>query len=59
MAIAWNMRTIHLKTDSLTVCRWVSDALSGRCRLRTKANSEMLIRRQIGIIKELMAEYDL
>ena len=59
MAIVWNMRHIHLRTDSLTVHRWVSDALSGKSRLKTKANGEMLIRRRVGIIKELVAEYDL
>lgn len=28
-------------TDSLTVYRWVSDAISGRARLKTKAYGEM------------------
>lgn len=59
MAIAWDMRTVHLKTDSLTVYRWVSDALSGKCRLKTKASGEMLIRRRVGIIKDLVVEYGL
>ena len=51
MAITWDMRTVHLRTDSLTVYRWVSDALSEKCRLKTKASGEMLIRRRVGIIK--------
>lgn len=56
LAIAWGMRNIELKTDSATVHRWVSDALSGRARLRTKAHGEMLIRRRVDVIKQLVAE---
>lgn len=59
MAITWNMRRIHLRTDSLTVNRWVADALSGKARLKTKAHGEMLIRRRVGMITELVAEYEL
>ena len=59
LAIAWGMREVKLKTDSATVHRWVNDALSGRTRLRTKAQGEMLIRRRVDIIKQLAAEFDL
>ena len=59
MALVWNMRQIHLRTDSLTVHRWVSDAISGRARLKTKAHGEMLIRRRVGMIADLVAEYEL
>ncbi|KAF0293700.1 Intracisternal A-particle Pol-related polyprotein [Amphibalanus amphitrite] len=56
LALAWDMKTIELKTDSATVHRWVSDALSGRARLRTKAHGEMLIRRRVDVIRQLVAE---
>ena len=59
MALVWNMRRLHLKTDSQTAYHWVSDALSGKARLRTKAASEMLIRRRLSIICSLVKEYDL
>lgn len=58
LALTWGMLTLHIKTDSQTVLRWVSDALSGRCRLRTKAASELLIRRRLGIITSLVEEYN-
>ena len=59
LAVAWRMRRIELRTDSATVHRWVSDALSGRARLRTKALGEILIRRRVDTICQLVAELDL
>ncbi|XP_043211053.1 uncharacterized protein LOC122375611 [Amphibalanus amphitrite] len=59
LAIAWGMRVIELKTDSATVHRWLDDALSSRARLRTKAHGEMLIRRRVDIVKQLVAEFNL
>uniref|UniRef100_A0A5S6QQ93 RNase H domain-containing protein n=1 Tax=Trichuris muris TaxID=70415 RepID=A0A5S6QQ93_TRIMR len=44
VALSWDMRKIELTTDSSTVHRWMSDAFSGKARLKTKAASEMLIR---------------
>ena len=57
MAIAWGMKTVDLRTDSSAVHRWISDALSGRARLRTKAHGEMLIRRRVDVIKQLVNEF--
>ena len=37
LALAWKIRTVELMTDSSTVHRWISDSLSGRSRLKTKA----------------------
>ena len=59
MALTWGMKTIHLRTDSQTVFHWVSEAVSGRSRLKTKAASEMLIRRRLAILNELIATYNL
>ena len=59
MAVAWNMRAIELRTDSATMHRWVSDALTGRARLRTKAHGEMLIRRRVNTICQSAAEFGL
>ena len=59
LAVAWGMDTIEVRTDSVTVHRWIDDTMSGRARLRTKAQSEILIRRRIGIIKQLADELSL
>ncbi|KRZ93227.1 putative Pol polyprotein [Trichinella sp. T8] len=53
------MRRIRLMTDSATVHRWVSDGLSGKARLKTKASGEMLIRRRVGMILSLVEEFGL
>ena len=59
MAVAWGVKVIDLRTDSATVHRWIADALTGRARLRTKAHGELLIRRRVEIIKQLVEELQL
>lgn len=59
VALVWGFRDIELLTDSSTVHRWISDGLTGRSRLKTKASSEMLIRRRVDIVTSLVAEYGL
>ena len=55
-ALAWKLKKLHVRTDSLTVYHWISNALSGKVRLKTKASSEMLIRRRVDMIKALVDE---
>ena len=59
LALAWGFVKMTLYTDSATVHRWLSDGLTGKARLRTKAASEMLIRRRIEIVMSLVKEYGL
>ena len=59
LAISWGVKIIDLRTDSATVHRWIDDALSGRTRLRTKAHGEMLIRRRVDVIRQLVEEMQL
>ena len=59
LAIQWGVSEMRLVVDSRTVYHWVSDLLSGRARLRSKATSEMLIRRRLGTLKALVDEYGL
>ena len=58
-ALAMKLKKLHVRTDSLTVDHWISNALSGKVRLKTKASSEMLIRRRVDTIKALVDEYGL
>ena len=58
-ALAWKLKTLHVRTDSLTVYHLISNALSGKVRLKTKASSEILIRRRVDTIKALVDEYGL
>ena len=59
LAVTWGARTIDLRTDSASVHRWIDDAISGRARLRTKAHGELLIRRRVAIIRQLVSELEL
>lgn len=59
LALAWKVKVVDLLTDSSTVYRWISDALTGKSRLKTRAASEMLIRRRVGIILSLIEECNL
>ena len=43
LALQWQSRVLHIKTDSVCVYHWVSDNLTGRAWVRTKPASEMLI----------------
>ena len=58
-ALAWKLKKLHVRTDSLTVYHWILNALSGKVRLKTKASREMLIRRRVDTIKALVGEYGL
>jgi len=53
------MRKLHLCTDSVTVYHWVSDTLTGKARVKTKASSEMLIRRRLDTLNSLTEECQL
>ena len=59
LALHWKASVIHLRTDSACVHWWISDTLSGKAKVRTKAALEMLIRRRLSTLQELAAEYRL
>ena len=59
LALQWKVRKLRIHTDSLYVYHWISDTLTGKARVRTKAASEMLIRRRLETIKKLVTEYNL
>ncbi|MPC53944.1 hypothetical protein E2C01_047847 [Portunus trituberculatus] len=59
LAVAWQVKKLELLRDSSTVHCWITDGLSGRTRLKTKAASEMLIKRRVGIVLMLVEEYGL
>ena len=59
LALHWRASVIHQQTDSAYVHRWISDTLSGKARVQTKAVAEMLIRQRLSMLHELTAEYGL
>ena len=59
LAILWKTTTVHLFTDSACVYKWISDTLTAKARVKTKAASEMLIRQRLDMIIKLVKEYAL
>ena len=59
LAILWKTTTVYLFNDSACVHKWIYDTLTGNARVRTKAASEMLIRRRLDTIIKLVKEYAL
>ena len=59
LALQWQARVLHIVMDSACMHQWITDALSGKARLTTKASCEMLIRRRLATLVETIKEYDL
>lgn len=59
MAIRWRLQTVRIATDSVTVCGWLKSVLAGTHRVRTHGLAEMLIKRRLSMISELIAAYEL
>ena len=61
LALQCQARIVHLHTDSISMCvyYWLTNTLTGRARVRTKATSEMLGRRRLTIVHQMIREYGL
>ena len=59
LALKWNLTNISLITDSATVYGWVRVTLSEEKRIRTKGASEMIVKRRLGVLKNLIGEFKL
>ena len=59
LALQWEERVLHLVTDSACVHRWISDTLTGKARVNTRAAGKMLVRQQLGTLRSLVKEYGL
>ena len=59
LALKWGLREIEVVTDSATVCGWVRLMLSEEKRIKTKGVAEILVKRGIGVLKELIDDLQL
>jgi len=59
LAIAWGFKSFAIATDSRIVLSWLDNAVEARERVRTKGAAEMLIKRRLQVIKQVIAEYEL
>ena len=59
LALKWGLREIKAVTDSATVCGWVRLMLSEEKRIKTKGVAEILVKRRIGVLKDLIEDLQL
>ncbi|XP_076031925.1 uncharacterized protein LOC143019828 [Oratosquilla oratoria] len=56
LALKWGLREIEIRTDSATVAGWMNSVLTAEKRVRTKGAAEILVKRRLGILRELIDE---
>ena len=59
MAVKWGVKKLHVITDSATVIGWMKSVLTSSHRVRSHGLAEMLIKRRLSIVAELVAAYSL
>ena len=59
LALKWRLREIEVVADSATVCGWVRLMLSEEKRIKTKGAAEILVKRRIGVLKDLIEDLQL
>lgn len=57
LAEKWNFEKLTFVTDSQTVFKWVKSVISRDCKIRTHGLSEILIKRRLEIIKEIIEQH--
>lgn len=56
LALRWGKREMTLKTDSISVCKWLKSVIERSHNVRTRALAEVLIRRRLNIIRDIIHE---
>ena len=59
LAIKWGLTKIQVVTDSGTVFGWLNSTLTGQKNIRTKGAAELIIKRRLGVVRNLVEELDL
>lgn len=59
LALKWGLREVDVRTDSATVLGWLKSVVTEEKRVRTKGASEMIVKRRLGILRELKDVYGL
>ncbi|XP_076036043.1 uncharacterized protein LOC143021997 [Oratosquilla oratoria] len=57
LALKWGLREIEIRTDLATVAGWMNSVLTAEKRVRTKGAAEILVKRRLGILRELIDEF--
>ncbi|XP_065662657.1 uncharacterized protein LOC136085293 [Hydra vulgaris] len=59
LAAKWDIKNLSVFTDSVTVHGWLKSMLIESHRIRSNALSEMLIKRGLSLLQDLIKEYDI
>ena len=59
LAVKWKLKDITVATDSATVHGWVSSVVADSRRPKVTGLSEMVIKRRLNVIAQLVEEYNL
>ena len=59
MAVRWGLKVVEVVTDSATVYGWVSSVIRDTRRLKVSGLGEMLVRRRLAMLAELIEAYSL
>ena len=59
LAVKWGLRKIELITDSATVSGWINLALTEDRRIKTKGAAEIIVKRRLCVLKNLIGELGL
>ena len=59
LAIKWGLREIEIRTDSAMVLSWLTSTVEESGRIRTKGAGEVIVKRTLEILGELVFEFKL
>jgi len=59
LALKWGKRDITIKTDSISVYRWLQSVIHKTRNVKTRALAEVLIKRRLNIISDIIREEQL
>lgn len=59
LGLKWGLRVLEVKTDSATVNGWLKCVIDEEKKVRTKGAAEMIVKRRLGTLKQIIDEYDL
>ena len=59
LAVKWGLRKVEIMTDSATVYGWLRSSLMDTHKIKTRGMSEMLVKRRLAVVKDLVQEYHL
>ena len=59
LALKWELRNVHLETNSATVVLWVKSIVTNKRRMKTKGAAGMLVKLRLGMLGDLIQQFAL